>query len=103
MRMKNLLGLLAIGGAVAYAQKRRGGEMSVQGFKNSFNELVGNVKNKVSQLQNKVGGGQGSVSRTQQDVGSRGIGDEYSSTSGYSSGYSSSDPLGSNNGSNRKF
>ncbi len=103
MRMKNLLGLLAIGGAVAYAQKRRGGDMSLQGFKNSFSELVGNVKNQVSQLQNKVGGGQGSVSRTQQDVGSsRGIGDAYSSTSGYSSGYSPSNPVGTN-GSNRKF
>lgn len=39
MRMKRLLGLLAIGGAVAYAQKRRGGELSVNGFKRSLQDL----------------------------------------------------------------
>ena len=40
MRMRNLLGLAAIGGAVAYAQKKRGGELSLAGFKQSAQELL---------------------------------------------------------------
>jgi hypothetical protein len=43
MRMKSLLGLLAIGGAVAYAQKKRGGELTVDGFKKTFREMFNNV------------------------------------------------------------
>lgn len=39
MRIKSLLGLFAIGGAVAYAQRKRGGEFSVDGFRRTFTEL----------------------------------------------------------------
>lgn len=125
MKFKNLLGLVAIGGAVAYAQKRRGGEMSLAGFKNTFNEVLGNVKNQVSQLGNKQGLGGRSQGAGSQDVGASsrsGIADEYTSggyaggtsgTSGTSGGYTggSSGTGGysggtggiGGNGSNRKF
>lgn len=39
MRIKTLLGLFAIGGAVAYAQKKRGGELTLEGFKKTAREL----------------------------------------------------------------
>lgn len=47
MRFKRVLGLLAIGGAVAYAQKRRGGELSISGFKNSLRSIIDNVKHQL--------------------------------------------------------
>lgn len=40
MRLRNLLGLAAVGGAVAYAQKKRGGELSLAGFKQSAQDLL---------------------------------------------------------------
>jgi hypothetical protein len=43
MRMKRLLGLVAIGGAIAYAQKKRGGELTIEGFKKTFRDLLGNA------------------------------------------------------------
>jgi hypothetical protein len=47
MRMKSLIGLLAIGGAIAYAQKKRGGELSVAGFKKTLREIMNSLgKNK---------------------------------------------------------
>ncbi len=99
MRIKNLLGLLAIGGAVAYAQKRRGGEMSLAGIKQSFNELVSNVKTKVGDLANQVGamGNQQnrSIDPVSSQAGSTGF-DDYGS-SGFTSG-----TVGSN-GSTRRY
>jgi len=35
--------MLAIGGAVAYAQKKRGGELTVEGFKKTFRELFNSL------------------------------------------------------------
>jgi hypothetical protein len=43
MRMKTLLGLAAIGGAVAYAQKKRGGELTIEGFKKTARELFNSL------------------------------------------------------------
>ena len=57
MRFKNLLGLLAIGGAVAYAQKKRGGDLSFNGIKNSLRGVVDNVKGKLGDLQQQAGAG----------------------------------------------
>ena len=96
MRIKNLLGLLAIGGAVAYAQKRRGGEMSLAGIKQSFNELVTSAKTKVSDLGNKVGAMGNQQNRTVDPVAQRAGFDDYRS-SGFTSGTTGS------NGSTRRY
>ena len=93
MRFKNLLGLLAIGGAVAYAQKKRGGDMSFAGIKNSLKGVVDNVKNQLGQVM----GQQGAAANTaRRDVGTSNLGsvggqDDISGTTGYSqsSGYGS--------------
>ena len=103
MRFKNLLGLLAIGGAVAYAQKKRGGDMSLAGIKNSLRGAFDNVKSQVnSALGNQAPQTSvGATSRATNDLGtSSGLGsDDYStgSSGSYSSGY------GSSNGIDRKY
>lgn len=102
MRFKNLLGLLAIGGAVAYAQKKRGGDMSLAGIKNSLRGVFDNVKNQVQgALGNQSNQQAGATSRTSNDLGtSSGLGaDDFStgSSGSYSSGY------GSSNGVDRKY
>ena len=76
MRFKNLLGLLAIGGAVAYAQKKRGGDLSFNGIKNSLRGLVDNVKGQLGNL-----GQQGEAKSKNQDVGAN----QYGAT-GYGAG-----------------
>ena len=102
MRFKNLLGLLAIGGAVAYAQKRRGGELTIDGFKNSFRSLIDNVKGKLEAVQSDQ---TGATTRATNDrgvganIGASSVGSEYS-TSG-TSGYTGSQ-YGSN-GIDRKY
>lgn len=45
---KNLLGLLAIGGALAYAHKKRGGEFTMASVKDTFNNFLGNAKEKLN-------------------------------------------------------
>lgn len=45
---KNLLGLLAIGGAFAYAHKKRGGDFTMASVKDTFNNLVGTAKEKLN-------------------------------------------------------
>ena len=102
MRFKNLLGLLAIGGAVAYAQKKRGGDMSLAGIKNSLRGVFDNVKTQVQgALGNQSGAQQGVTSRPAADLGTSGVGnDDFASGSSggaYSSGY------GSSNGIDRKY
>lgn len=100
MRFKNVLGLLAIGGAVAYAQKRRGGDMSLNGFKNTFRSVIDNVKGQIGNLTGQAQGQQrqgamsgadvGGLGSSGTDVGNSsrsGIADDYTGTSGYSSGY----------------
>ena len=75
MRFKNLLGLLAIGGAVAYAQKKRGGELSVDGFKKSLRSLVDNAKNKIGDVKSQVAGDQqGDRDRDMGTVGTSNLG-----------------------------
>jgi|PlaIllAssembly_1097288.scaffolds.fasta_scaffold198371_3 hypothetical protein len=49
MRFKTVLGLLAIGGAIAYAQKKRGGELSLRGIKNSLRDVLDIVMGKPAQ------------------------------------------------------
>ncbi|MDQ3334264.1 MAG: hypothetical protein M4D80_03820 [Myxococcota bacterium] len=99
--MKNLLGLLAIGGAVAYAQKRRGGDMSLAGIKNSLRGVFDSVKKQVGgALGNQAQQSSvGATSRSANDLGTSGLGsDDYSTGSGsYSSGY------GNSNGIDRKY
>lgn len=82
MRMKNLLGLLAIGGAVVYAQKKRGGDLSIAGFKNSLRDIVGNMRGQLGNVtgnQNQQRGRQQHVG-TGDDLGR--VGSVGSSTSG---------------------
>lgn len=97
MRFKNLLGLMAIGGAVAYAHKQRGGDLSLEGIKGSLNNLVGNVKNKLGQsgIGQRMGvtGQQGQPSQNVGGVadvggtsGSFGVDDFGSTSSGYTGG-----------------
>ena len=102
MRFRNLLGLLAIGGAVAYAQKKRGGDMSLAGIKNSLRGVIDKAKN---QVQGAMGNSQsvpqaGATSRASNDLGSSGVDrDDFSTGSSggsYSSGYGS-------NGIDRKY
>jgi hypothetical protein len=64
MRFKNLLGLLAIGGAVAYAQKKRNGDLSLAGFKNTFKELSNKVKGKIDSARSTASSPIASTSRT---------------------------------------
>lgn len=52
---KNMLGLLAIGGALAYAHKKRGGEFTMSSVKDTFNNLLGTAKEKLNGL--KAAGG----------------------------------------------
>ena len=76
MRFKSLLGLLAIGGAVAYAQKKRTGDLSLNGFKNSFRSIADSVRSKLGDL--------GATTGTNATA-SPSTGDDYSSSTGYSS------------------
>lgn len=98
MRFKSLLGLLAIGGAVAYAQKKRGGELSINGLKQGFRDLATSVKSK---LDSAMGQATGVTSGASNDadraasVGSSSVGSEYAS---YSTSYGSN-----GSGLNRKF
>jgi hypothetical protein len=92
MRFRNLLGLLAIGGAVVYAQKKRGGDMSLAGIKNSLRGVFDNVKNQVSgalgnqSQQSSVGA---TTSRATNDLGtSSGLGSEDYASGSYSRGNS---------------
>ena len=114
MRFKNLLGLLAIGGAVAYAQKKRGGDLSLAGIKSSLRDAFNNVKGQLEGMKSNVMGNQnqdrsfgasgvggvGSNVRGTSDLGSVGGHDDIGSSTGYSqsSGYGSND-LGSTSGS----
>lgn len=94
MRFRNLLGLLAIGGAVAYAQKKRGGDLSLAGIKNSLRGVFDSVKNQVQGATgNRSSASQaGATMRASNDLGASGIDRDDFSTSpsgSYSSGYSS--------------
>ena len=92
MRFKNLLGLLALGGAVAYAQKKRGGDLSFQGIKNSLKGALDNLRSKVEDLK-ATSARSANLTSSPSDVGTSdlgtssrsGIADDYASTSGYSS------------------
>ena len=101
MRFKNLLGLLAIGGAVAYAQKRRGGDMSLAGIKNSLRGVADKVKNQLGGVMNNQNQTSQSAVGSANDIGtSTGLGtDDFStgSSGGYSGSYSGS------NGIDRKY
>lgn len=105
MRFRNLLGLLAIGGAVAYAQKRRGGDLSLAGIKNSLRGVVDNVKGQLSSVMgNQAQQGQQpavGTSRVGSEGTSTGLGPDDFST-GSSGGYSGT-YTGSSNGIDRKF
>lgn len=81
MRFKNMLGLLAIGGAVAYAQKRRGRDLSLSSLKETFTEVTGGLKSKLSALR-------GAPADTA-SVASEGVDD-----AAYSSGFAGSDFAG---------
>lgn len=85
MRFKNILGLLAIGGAVAYAQKKRGRDLSVAGLKETFNEVAGGLKSRLGEMR---GGSAGSVAESS-SMGAAGAED-----SAYSSGFAGSDYSG---------
>lgn len=50
MRIRNLMGLFAIGGAVAYANKKRGGDWSLTSFKETLQDLGDTVKQKLTSL-----------------------------------------------------
>jgi hypothetical protein len=100
MRFKNLLGLLAIGGAVAYAQKKRGGDLSLNGIKNSLRSLADNVKGKLDSAmgsQSAVSSGASNDIDRSTRVGSSSVGSEYSS------GYSSNNGSNGSNGTDRKY
>jgi hypothetical protein len=107
MRFKNLLGLLAIGGAVAYAQKRRGGDLSLAGIKNSVRGAIDNVRGQLGNVMGNQSNAGATTRASASDLGSTadvgagtrsGLGaDDYSTgTAGYSSRYGS-------NGIDRKF
>jgi hypothetical protein len=86
MRFKTLLGLVAIGGAVAYAQKRRGGDLSFDGIKNSLRSTFDNVRSQIDNLTHKSSTAtEGSRSRSDVDTDTG-----YSSRSA-TSGYGSTD------------
>ena len=48
MRIKTLLGLVAVGGAVHYANKKRGGDMTLASFKETLTDLGTQVRDKLS-------------------------------------------------------
>jgi hypothetical protein len=87
MRFKTLLGLAAIGGAVAYAQKKRGGEMTVAGIKNSLRDLVTNVKGKLDQTRQQAS--------TMGERSSSYADESYGSGGGFGSNYTSNNGIGS--------
>jgi len=49
MRFKTLLGLLAIGGAVAYAQKKRGADLSLHGIANTLRGVLDTMMGKATE------------------------------------------------------
>lgn len=102
MRIKNLLGLAAIGGGIYWMQKKRGGDMTFSSIKENVLGLVDELKNKASNLKgdddaqgNESLGGSRDVSQG----ASRGLGTTYTgSAGGYSgsgSGYGGSGSGGS--------
>ena len=91
MRFKNLLGLVAIGGAVYYAQKKRGADMSLNGIKNSLRSTFDNVKQKLSQATEPTVARAGDVGTSDFESSSRDYG-----PSGYSRTPSSAFGDGSN-------
>jgi hypothetical protein len=108
MRFKTLLGLVAIGGAVAYAQKRRGGDLSFEGIKNSLRSTFDNVRGQIDKIAN-TGGNNASSSSSNEDTGygsrnaSSGYGSaDYGSAGVGSSGIGSSNDLNGLNG-GRKY
>lgn len=48
MKIKNLLGLAAIGGGIYWMQKKRGGDMSFASIKQNFRGVVDDLMNKVN-------------------------------------------------------
>lgn len=104
MRFKNLLGLLAIGGAVAYAQKKRGGEMSLAGIKSSLLDAFNNVKGQLQgvmgqgQNQNQTRGVVGGNDVGTSDLGSVGGHDDIGSSTGYSQSSSYGSDIGAGTG-----
>ena len=85
MRFKSMLGLLAIGGAVAYAQKRRGRDLSLASLKETFTEVTGDLKS-------KLGGLRGNAVADSSELRSDGVDDN-----AYSSGFAGSDYSGRSN------
>lgn len=129
MRLKTLLGLAAIGGGVMYMQKRRGGDMSLNGIKDSFRDLIGQAQSKLGDLGVNIGkqgqdvggsqlggrdvdvglsdtagvGGVGGTSQAGSRVGggSMGYGEDYGSGGGLGGGYKSPNGIGGG-GTNRR-
>ena len=102
MRFKNLLGLLAIGGAVAYAQKKRGGDLSFAGIKNSLKSTFESVKGQLNQVMGQQGANTASTT-TRRDVGTSNLGsvgtqDDVSGTTGYAGSSSYGSDLGTTGG-----
>ena len=50
MKIRNMIGLALIGTAV-YAHKQRGGEFTVESFKQSFRDLVNAIQNKADRVE----------------------------------------------------
>ena len=87
MRFKKTLGLLAIGSAVYYAQKKRGADMSLNGIKNSVRGFLDNLRSGTSPSRADIG------SRDTSNLASSPTVDEYGS--GYSQGsYGTSGTMG---------
>ncbi len=80
---KNLLGLLAIGGALAYAHKKRGGDFTMASVKDTFNNLIGTAKEKLDGFKAANG-------MTSRDTESAEAGDD-----AYSSGFANGSATGS--------
>ena len=53
MKIRTMLGLALIGTAV-YAHKQRGGEMTLDSFKQSFRDLIGAIQNKAEKVETKA-------------------------------------------------
>ena len=85
MRFKNLLGLLAIGGAVAYAQKKRGGDLSFAGIKNSIKSITNNVKSKLDSMRSQPASTTAADTSIGSTPRSNYVDDYGTSTSGYTS------------------
>jgi hypothetical protein len=113
MRFRNLLGLLAIGGAVAYARKKRGADLSLDGIKRSVKNTIDNVRNRLEDKDaadaehwtDAKGTTAGAYSRrnaagtSDLDSSARSsVADPYSETSGYSRGGT----VDTNNGTRRR-